>query len=191
MLNAQRASRAVFLTLDDGPHPEHTPRVLDRLAEANVRATFFVIGREAEKHPEIVHRMIAEGHSIGDHTWSHQDIRTLPKTQFLDELRRSSELLSSITGSPIRLFRPPYGKLGARQFIMLLRLGYTVTLWNIDTRDYLCRSELDVREQLNGWKMRSGDIVLLHDCMEHAPASIEWIIRQARLEAAHLSFGRL
>ena len=83
-----RHSKSVCLTFDDGPHPEHTPRLLDRLAELNVPATFFLIGQEAEKYPDIVRRLVAEGHAIGNHTYSHPVRETLSARQAARKSRR-------------------------------------------------------------------------------------------------------
>ncbi len=191
MTSASRRSGAIYITFDDGPHPEHTPRVLDALAEAGAKATFFVVGVEAEKYPDIVRRMSAEGHTVGDHSWSHTDIRTLSKATFLDELRRSSDLLSDLTGEPTRLYRPPNGKLGLSQFFTLLRRGYTIALWNVDSKDYDCASINEVQIKLDDWNVQPGDIVLLHDRMEHAHCSTAWVVERARSAMPHLSFKAL
>lgn len=191
LLRASALSDSIYLTLDDGPHAEHTPRVLDALAHAGAKGTFFVIGREAEQHPEIVRRMVAEGHSVGDHTWSHSDIRTLSSAALADELRRSSELLEDLTGQRTRLFRPPHGKLGVRDFWALLRRRYTIALWNIDPKDYACRSAEEVQEKLDSWRCKAGDIVLLHDNHAHTPASVAWIIGRARAAMPQLTFKAL
>ena len=184
-------SGAIFITFDDGPHPEFTPRVLDVLAEAGAQATFFVVGAEAEKYPDIVRRMAAEGHSVGDHTWSHTDIRKLAKPIFLDELRRSSDLLSELTGQPKRLFRPPHGKLGVSQLLTLLRHGYSIALWNIDSRDYACDTHIEVQGTLSQWSVQPGDILLLHDRIDHVDRSTAWIVERARQAMPHLSFKGL
>src|SRR5437879_2848158 len=85
--------RAVYLTFDDGPHPELTPWLLDLLKAAGTPATFFVVGREAEKHPDLIRRMIAEGHAVGTHSFSHTHRHLLTSREVLAELRRTRELL--------------------------------------------------------------------------------------------------
>lgn len=184
-------SGAIFITFDDGPHPDYTPRLLDVLAETGAQATFFVVGAEAEKYPDIVRRMAAEGHSVGDHTWSHTDIRKLAKSNFLDELRRSSDLLSELTGQPKRLFRPPHGKLGVSQFLTLLRHGYTIALWNVDSRDYACESHIEVQGKLSHWQVQVGDILLLHDRLDHVHRSTAWVVERARNAMPQLLFKGL
>jgi len=188
---ASRRSAAIFITFDDGPHPEHTPRVLDALAAFGAKATFFVVGAEAERYPEIVRRMVIEGHSVGDHSWAHADIRRLSKARFLDDLRRSNDLLSGLTGQRTRLFRPPNGKLGLSQFITLLFHGYTIALWNVDSRDYACESLDSVKIKLHDWSMQAGDIVLLHDRMKHAHDSTSWILERAKAARPELQFKAL
>jgi peptidoglycan/xylan/chitin deacetylase (PgdA/CDA1 family) len=186
-----RRSNSVFLTFDDGPHPEHTPRVLDALAEIDAKATFFVIGREAEKHPDLVKRIASEGHSIGDHTWTHSDVRTLSASAFRDELKRSTELLAELTGKPVRLFRPPFGKIGAGHLLTLIRGGHTVVLWNTDPRDYSCQTAEEVQSNLSAWRMQAGDIVLLHDSVRHAAESASWIAGRKQSQNAGLSLRAL
>ena len=107
---ARRAGRRVALTFDDGPDPQRTPAVLDLLARQGVRATFFVVGARAEAHPELVRRMVAEGHVVGNHSYTHSwrfPLRSLGRT--MEELCRTGEVLHRITGRQPRLFRPPFG----------------------------------------------------------------------------------
>jgi peptidoglycan/xylan/chitin deacetylase (PgdA/CDA1 family) len=183
-------ARALYLTFDDGPHPQNTPRLLDALSTAAARATFFVVGREAERHPKIVRRMVAEGHTIGDHTWSHSDIRKLAAREFLEELRRSREFLAELTGRPVQLFRPPYGFLGPRQLLTLLLQGYQVVLWNVDPKD-CADGRAGADSRLAAWKMRFGDIVLLHDDMPHAPYLAQSVIGRAKVELPGVRFASL
>src|SRR5690606_35220120 len=98
IVRGPRSAQQVALTFDEGPHPEHTPRLLDELARHDIKATFFVVGREAERHPGIVERAAREGHAIGHHSWTHSEPSETPAPRLLDEVRRSIELLQSITG---------------------------------------------------------------------------------------------
>jgi peptidoglycan/xylan/chitin deacetylase (PgdA/CDA1 family) len=103
------------LTFDDGPHPVHTPVLLDWLKVNHIRATFFVLGKNAERYPGIVKRMIQEGHEVGNHSWSHPNLRVMPPKKMLAEVRRAHDLITRITGRAPVLFRPPYGALSASQ----------------------------------------------------------------------------
>jgi peptidoglycan/xylan/chitin deacetylase (PgdA/CDA1 family) len=163
MISGPRSSRSIYLTFDDGPHPEHTPRLLDALAEHGIRATFFVIGREAERHPAIVRRIVAEGHEIGNHTWSHAPPGSQSIAALVEEVRKTRSLLEQLTGRPITLYRPPHGKLSAAALISLWQLRQRVVLWTVDWKDYdfTCSTDLDGRVET--WTPASGQIVLLHD----------------------------
>jgi peptidoglycan-N-acetylglucosamine deacetylase len=126
----------IALTFDDGPNPEYTPRVLDILAIHEIKAAFFLVGKFAEAHPALVRRMVAEGHVIGNHTWSHPNLASIPPAQVLEELERTSTLLEQITGTLIRLFRPPYGACNAKTLNMARALGMLPVFWNAITEDW-------------------------------------------------------
>src|SRR4051812_27039160 len=123
------ANAGVCLTFDDGPHPEHTPRVLDALREHGVTATFFVIGEQAEKYPEVVRRMAAEGHAVAQHSYSHSEPSQTSTRKLLDEIAQTTRLLTDTLGTPAgphaSWFRPPKGELTAGKLLALRRLGMT------------------------------------------------------------------
>ena len=95
----------IALTFDDGPHPEHTPRLLDRLAAARARGTFFVIGEKAQQHPDLIRRIVAAGHELGNHTLTHGEPSQTSAAQFLDETSQTRRLLQDLTGRDCRLMR--------------------------------------------------------------------------------------
>lgn len=163
----------VALSFDDGPHPEHTPRLLDRLATLDIKASFFVVGREAERHPDIVARAAREGHAIGHHSWSHSEPALTSARQLAEEVERSVTLLAGITGRRSDRFRPPKGALTAAKCVSLWRRGQRIVLWSADPRDY---SVTDAGE-LAGWAGRyhpsNGEIVLLHDVHPHAATVLD------------------
>jgi peptidoglycan/xylan/chitin deacetylase (PgdA/CDA1 family) len=163
MTGGPQRCRQVCLTFDDGPHPEHTPRLLDVLEELDVKATFFVIGRNAEQHPHIVQRIVNDGHALGNHTWSHRALAGLAPGDLADEVHRTGELLRQLTGQDVRLFRPPMGKLSARQLVLLWGLRHSVVLWNCDPKDYPCQNRTELRTRLWDGNLRGGDLILMHD----------------------------
>lgn len=163
---------SVCLTFDDGPHPELTPRLLDVLAELRVRATFFLIGREVEKFPEVVRRMIVEGHSVGHHSYSHPPRRSISARGAAEETARGAEAVAAVLGKPAKLYRPPGGKLTGRDLLRLWRDGFTTVLWNVDPKDYNKHTADEVRLAFTTRPLESGDLVLLHD---NSPLAIEFL----------------
>lgn len=159
------------LTFDDGPDAEMTPRILDVLASRRCRATFFVIGENAARFPDLIRRMAAEGHAVGNHTNTHTRCDRLSPAELERELRSSDRAIVSALGEyvvPPRLFRPPFGALGARRLCQVLRGGRRIVLWNRDCRDYLGADAEAVAR--TGETAQRRDIILLHD---RFPATVE------------------
>jgi peptidoglycan-N-acetylglucosamine deacetylase len=153
--------RAV-LTFDDGPDPEHTPRVLDVLAAAGVRATFFLVASAAERHPLLARRMLAEGHEIGNHTRSHYHPALLRDGAARREVIAGSRALADILGYKPRYFRPPFGHLRRCMTETAHELGETVVLWSLSAKDWGPFGRVaPIARRLA--RARVGDIVLLHD----------------------------
>lgn len=154
-------SERVMLTFDDGPHPERTPVILDALALHDVQATFFVIGERAEKHYSLVQRVVDEGHTLGNHSWSHRWLPLLSARAVEYEIDRCQQLLEGLTGRPSRLVRPPFGWTN-RAFDALMReRGLIAVLWSLSTFDYLgVPAAFALGRAL---KSRPGDILLFHD----------------------------
>ena len=160
---AQGSAPRIALTFDDGPHPEHTPRLLDVLAERQLTATFFVIGELVARHPDLVCRIAAEGHELGNHTWSHGEPSRTDSRQFLDEVRRTHDLLTALTGTAPRTMRPPKGELNWSKLSGLWQRSQSVALWNVDPRDYRMTSADDMAAWCSGYVPHDGDILLMHD----------------------------
>jgi peptidoglycan/xylan/chitin deacetylase (PgdA/CDA1 family) len=135
-LTAPRRPGEIALTFDDGPNPAWTPRLLDTLAAQNVHATFFLLGGFAQAGPDLVRRIAAAGHLIGNHTWSHPDLSRTSAGKIRDELQRTTATLEQITGAPVRLFRPPFGARRPAVFRIARELGLRPVLWNAMTSDW-------------------------------------------------------
>jgi peptidoglycan/xylan/chitin deacetylase (PgdA/CDA1 family) len=135
-LTAPRKPGQLALTFDDGPNPAWTPRLLDVLAEHNVRATFFMVGKFATGERELARRVSDAGHLVGNHTWSHPDLSRASDAQVLDELTRTNDILSEITGKRMRYFRPPFG--ARRPYVLKLarQLDLVPVTWNAMTSDW-------------------------------------------------------
>ncbi len=144
---------------DDGPHPRYTQQLLDGLKERGVQATFFVTGEHAELHPDIIRRMQEEGHLIGNHTYSHMQLRKSNREVFKEELIRTNEILEEITGQEVVYVRPPYGSWD-KSFEK--ELNMFPVLWTVDTLDW-CSSNADRITQKIVGKVEENDIILMHD----------------------------
>ena len=135
-VTAPRRPGEIALTFDDGPNPAWTPRLLDILAEHNVHATFFMVGKFAKAEAELTRRVADAGHLLGNHTWSHPDLSRTRASDVLNELTRTTDILVQITGKPIRYFRPPFG--ARRPYVLKLsrQLGLIPVTWNAMTTDW-------------------------------------------------------
>ena len=123
----------VYLTFDDGPHPTYTPQVLDILARRGARATFFVLGSLAEARPELVARIVAEGHTVANHAWNHENLAGLPRSSFDDTVGRTQAVLAD-RATPC--LRPPYGSIDAFTREWAASAGLDLVLWTVDTNDW-------------------------------------------------------
>lgn len=179
MVSGPPRSRAIALTFDDGPHPAHTPAVLDRLGALGVRATFFLVGHKIEANAALVARMAEDGHAVGHHSWSHGLPEQTTAKALVAEARRTSALLERITGKPPRLFRPPNGKLTPGKLLGAWSLGQTVVLWNRDPKDYGLDSVEPLRKRLESQPLSGGDIVLMHDVHAHVAPALDVIVERA------------
>ena len=151
------------LTFDDGPHPVNTPAILDWLKENKLKATFFLLGENAVRYPELVARIAAEGHELGNHTWTHTQLTKLKPEAVRREVKRTHELIVSLTGRAPVYFRPPYGSLLPTQRMAIEKeFGYRTVLWDADSLDWKLKSEEAVVKELHPF-IRKGAIVLAHD----------------------------
>lgn len=168
----------IALTVDDGPDPVYTPRILDIFRDHAVKATFFVVGGAAEQYPDLVMRMKKEGHEVGSHSYSHPYFHRLSWTGAVREIRMTRWVLDRILGEECKLFRPPHGKLSLRSLIPAWAAGQQVVMWNIDLRDYRA-SAGEVEAQLERTSISSGDIILYHGVNEASLKALPHVIKAA------------
>lgn len=159
----------VALTFDDGPSPDWTPAILDVLKAAGVKATFFLVGSEVERHPEIVQRIVAEGHEIGNHSYTHPNLAEATPALIRLELNATQRLIESLTGRSTTLFRPPYNADSRPSKIEELvpigiaqSLGYMTILENVDPKDWQKPTKNELIERVKS-ELPNGNIILLHD----------------------------
>jgi peptidoglycan/xylan/chitin deacetylase (PgdA/CDA1 family) len=179
-VRAPAGSNAITLTFDDGPHPDYTPRLLDELKEQRVAATFFVIGKLAERYPDLVRRMAAEGHAVGNHSFDHVQPHGTSAEQLVAEMKRTRDLLASLIGEAPTLFRPPYGRVTFWKLLHLWWAGQTVVLWNVDPKDYTCQTAEEVRAWFADRPLQGGDVVMMHDNLPHAAQVLPHLVELAR-----------
>jgi peptidoglycan-N-acetylglucosamine deacetylase len=124
------------LTFDDGPNPAWTPRLLELLAVHEIRTTFFLLGSHAHAAPELVRRIVAAGHLVGNHSWDHPVLALTARAHIHEELRRTTDFLEQIAGQRIRYFRPPFGARRPAVFEAAREMGLLPVLWNAMTSDW-------------------------------------------------------
>ena len=151
------------LTFDDGPHGTLTPKLLDLLAQRNIKCTFYVIGRNVEAYPDIARRIVGEGHEIANHTWTHPQLSRLSSPRVADELRRTHDKVLEVTGVRMTNLRPPYGAFNdSVRRIAFDRHGYETIMWSVDPLDWKYRNASRVtRELVKG--AAPGAVLLCHD----------------------------
>ena len=157
-----RSGRRLALTFDDGPDPDHTPRVLDILDSLGARGTFFVVGERAERARSLVADMWARGHEVASHGWSHRNLWMCGPRRTWTEIARTHDLLEDVTGWPPAHFRPPWGAVNAAMFPMLRRIGERCVLWSIQPEGLRPVSAAVQTDRVLA-RARPGAIVDLHD----------------------------
>ncbi len=151
----------VALTFDDGPDGVYTPLVLDVLQEYNVPATFFLIGENVEKYPEVVQRIVDEGHILGNHSWSHPRLSETEASELAEEINKTEDIMEAITGLRTMLMRPPYGAVNQDALEQLIELNYFVINWSVDSVDW--RDQAVDPILINTLPdVRDGAIILFH-----------------------------
>ncbi len=173
-----KRKKCVYLTFDDGPIPEVTPWVLDVLDKYGVKATFFCVGDNVRKHPEVFRMVLERGHRVGNHTFNHiQGLRFLTKN-YLKNVRRADDYIHS------NLFRPPHGHMRVPQ-LLFLRRKFHIVMWDVVTRDY--SPHMTPRGVFNVVKRytRNGSVIVFHDSLkaernmrEALPRAIEWLLKE-------------
>jgi peptidoglycan/xylan/chitin deacetylase (PgdA/CDA1 family)/glycosyltransferase involved in cell wall biosynthesis len=176
--HGDRDRAQIALTIDDGPDPIYTPRILDIFRDFAVKATFFIVGGAAEQYPNIVRRIKKEGHDVGNHSYSHPYFHRLSWAGAVREISMTRWVLDRILGEECKMFRPPHGKLSLRSLIPAWAAGQQVVMWNVDLKDYRA-STGDIEAQLSRTSFSSGDIVLYHGTNEPALKALPRVIEAA------------
>lgn len=154
----KRSRKAVALTFDDGPNPNTTPVALELLKKYNAKATFFMVGRSVAGNEEIIKQVVAEGHQIGNHSWSHPLLTKISLEQAKSQINDTTESLKKASGQDVHIMRPPYGGINAT---IQAAVDQSFILWDVDTLDWKYRNTTSIMKEVR--KARPGSIILMHD----------------------------
>lgn len=161
LLSGAPSKREIALTFDDAPDDQFTPQVLDILKQEGVRATFFVVGNRVQAHPEIVRRMVKEGHVIGNHSWNHPNLPKLSDAEFRSQILKTDQQIVPITGYLPTFVRPPYGNISENQILWLASQHKVIVNWDVDSLDWKGLSAEEVKTNVLA-HIHPGAIVLQH-----------------------------
>jgi len=167
-------NHSVYITFDDGPHQMHTLEILEILKIYGVTATFFFNGNRIEKYPDIVSKVINEGHQIGYHSYEHKSLKGVSFSSFYNDLQVGRELLSQ-HGVKELLYRPPYGDLSLSSFFLLVFSRWKIIMWSVEGRDSFDTEE-EIINNLDAKNITMGSIILLHDVYEKTPKVLPIIL---------------
>lgn len=173
-------AKAAYLTFDDGPIPEVTPWVLDQLDSHGAKATFFMVGQNAERHPGLVGEILSRGHAIGNHTMHHTQGAKASTAEYIADIAAAEPWLRLPEGAP-RLFRPPHGLMGLGQNRLVRAGGYSIIMHDVVARDYDAGQSPE-RVVSNVMRhVRPGSVIVLHDSLKAWPRlriALPLILRQ-------------
>ncbi len=165
MWDLSTEKKELFLTFDDGPIPEVTPWVLETLKKHRAKATFFCIGDNVRKHPDLFKQILTEGHAVGNHTFKHRNGWKTPTKAYLEDIRRCQEVMVSNSGSST-LFRPPYGKCTSAQSKAILKQNQQIIMWSIISKDYKAGLTKEQCFHRIKKKAKPGSIIVFHDSLK-------------------------
>lgn len=180
--SASEEPKKIALTFDDGPHPVYTREMLEVLREENVPATFFLLGQNIELYKDVVKEISEDGHLIGNHTYHHVQITTLPAKQACEEIQKTNSLIEELTGRNTEYVRPPFGTWNEG---LESDLNLIPVMWTIDTLDWTTQNVDRIVEQVVK-NAKENDIILMHDSYESTVQAVERII--TLLEAKGFEF---
>ncbi|MCD9022095.1 polysaccharide deacetylase family protein [Cohnella silvisoli] len=177
--------KLVALTFDDGPDGKYTQQILEILEEYNVKATFFVVGLQVEKYPEIAKKIVEEGHSIGNHSWSHRDLSKLSSKALDNELNKTQQVILNATGVTSLLMRAPYGAISNALLNSVHQENMKHVFWTVDTRDWAGSSVAEMHKNVLAHTHKGG-IILMHSfggrkhAIDHTVKLLPIIIKDLR-----------
>jgi peptidoglycan-N-acetylglucosamine deacetylase len=159
--HGSKYQRQVALTFDDGPDNHYTPQILDILKRENIKSTFFVVGQMTQKYPDTLKRIYREGHTIGNHSWSHPVFPNLSKANVIKQLDVTNNTVRNIIDRSPLLFRPPYGAMNKGLEKLVASKGYKIIYWDVDTVDWDNKTVAEILQTVKK-QSKTGSIILQH-----------------------------
>ena len=178
--------KLVALTFDDGPNDTSTLEVLDVLKKQDVKATFFVLGRMVEQHPEVLKQIVDEGHEVGNHSYDHQDFMKLTDEEIISQIKRTNDSIHDISGKEVELFRPPYGAYDERVEELV---DATFVLWHVDSLDWKTRNSKKILTKVKQ-EVQPNTIILMHDIQEASAEALDKMITDLKKEGYTFCFAK-
>ncbi len=154
--------KRIAITFDDGPSPNWTPKILDELKKADIKATFFMIGHHVQKYPQVAKRVVEEGHEVGNHGYAHSVVLYYKPAEIEEEIKYTEHVIQEITGYTTKIFRPPKAWLRTAIKDKIKSMGYNVVLWSLNAKDWVSFNHKYTVKYLSS-RVRNGDILLFHD----------------------------
>ena len=174
-----KGTRDITITFDDGPSPESTEIILKALATTNTKAIFFILGRHAQEHPDIVKKIHEDGHTLGNHGFNHSSASKCSLSEYVNGVIKTEQLIAELTSANTsKLFRPPYGDITLMSFLYLAMKGYKFVMWNYDSNDSFIDNEKELLSSLIESPPENGAICLFHDDYRRTANLLEKLINK-------------
>lgn len=173
-------NKAVALTFDDGPDQDYTEKILDILKKNSIKATFFLIGEKVKRYPGITQRIFDNGHSIGNHTFTHRNLRRLTSIEIEDELIMTQRAIEDITGCSPNIMRPPRGRFNLKTIRIAKKAGLTTIMWSKSAKDYKMKGQNFILKRINSKTITGRDIILFHDNNKYTLDALPYIISELK-----------
>lgn len=174
-------NKEIALTFDDGPHPEFTPRLLERLKSLNVKATFFVVGEKVEESPDLTKSIVQAGHEIANHSYSHPNLKTLTEPQITEEIEKNNKAIFEACGKEPLFFRPPGGNYNETVIRTLNKVGMPLALWTYNPKDFAVPPK-EALEQGIIEHLTTGMVVLLHSGVQPTYDMLPSLIKKLKAQ---------
>ncbi|NQY75225.1 MAG: polysaccharide deacetylase family protein [Candidatus Margulisbacteria bacterium] len=172
--------KQVALTFDDGPHPQYTEAVLNILKKENIKATFFMLGKQIELFPHIAKRVLDDGHTVGNHSFAHLDYSLYPKAAIKKDIQKSNRIFKEYLSIEPIYFRPPFGRVSTENLSILKSHFKHVIKWSIDTRDWDKETSKKNMVKHIGENVEPGSIIIFHDTHRYTPQELPIIIQELK-----------